>query len=71
MGKGLSSSKKTCGRCGKSILEGQAYTAVAENFEAGETVYDLLTKSYRWSTYHNTSSPSRIKVVCEEELKNK
>lgn len=66
MGKDLATSKKICKACGKEILDGQAYTAVAENFKVGEEdTVDLLTKSYKWSTYHNTTAPSRVKVICE------
>lgn len=65
MSKDVASSKKMCGKCGGEILDGQAYVAVADDFEIGkETTYDLLTKSYKWSTYHSTTAPSRIPVVC-------
>lgn len=66
MSKDLVSRKKICGRCGKEIKEGESYFAFAEDFEVGkEDAYDLLTKSYKWSTYHNTNAPSRNKTVCE------
>lgn len=64
--KDLASSKKICGYCGREILDGQAYVAIADNFEVGkEDTVDLLTKSYTWSTYHSKSAPSRVEVICE------
>lgn len=61
----VASSKKICKTCGEEILAGQAYLAMADDFEIGkEDAVDLLTKSYTWSTYHNTSAPSRVPVVC-------
>lgn len=65
MSKDFASSKKMCGTCGKEIIDGQAYVAMADNFEVGkETALDLLTKSYKWSAYHSTTQPSRVPVVC-------
>lgn len=63
--KDVVSSKKICKTCGEEIVDGQAYLAIADDFEVGkEDTVDLLTKSYTWSTYHSTSGPSRVPIVC-------
>jgi len=65
LSKDVVSSKKRCSDCGEEILDGQAYLSLAKNFKVGkETAYDLLTKSYEWEFFHDTTAPSRVKVKC-------
>lgn len=64
-------SKKICKTCGEEIVAGQAYWAIADDFEIGKgDAVDLLTKSYTWSTHHNTTGPSRVPVVCIPKEEN-
>ena len=72
MGEDLASSKKICETCGKEIKDGQAYLAMAEDFEVGkDTTVDLLMKPHKWLTYHSTTAPSRVKVVCTPKKKQR
>lgn len=68
MTKDAVSSVKICTRCGQEIKIGEAYISIAEDFKVGkDSTLDLLTKSYRWSHYHNTKGPSVVETVCNPQ----